>query len=468
MTIITPVNSPLGSSSPAALPPLDTCTVAVIGLGYVGLPLAAVFATPAACVRTAAPLQRRVIGFDINGQRLEELRQGIDRTNETSPEELRAAALLEFTSDPSLLAEADVFVVTVPTPINSAKRPDLTPLEKASATVGRALRLRAKHQNGNGHAPTTPVVIYESTVYPGATEEVCVPILERESGLRFNAGFFCGYSPERINPGDMEHRLTTITKVTSGSTPEAADWVDGFYGSIISAGTHLAATIQVAEAAKVIENTQRDLNIALVNELAIIFRQMGIDTLDVLEAAGTKWNFLPFRPGLVGGHCIGVDPYYLTHKAELLGYHPQVVLAGRRINDGMGRWVVEQLVLEMANRGQVIAGSQVLVLGLSFKENCPDFRNTRVVDLINALRRYGMEPALVDPWVNIEDANSEYGLRVLPEIPAGARWRAVIAAVAHSQFTLLPAEQWRQLLEPSGVLLDLKGITPRELGALRL
>jgi UDP-N-acetyl-D-galactosamine dehydrogenase len=341
-------------------------------------------------------------------------------------------------------------------------------LEKASATVGRALKVRAERQRGSGLDPTTPVVIYESTVYPGATEEVCVPILECESGLRFNEGFCCGYSPERINPGDTEHKLTTITKVTSGSTPGAAAWVDNFYGSIISAGTHLAASIQVAEAAKVIENTQRDLNIALVNELAIIFRQMGIDTLDVLEAAGTKWNFLPFRPGLVGGHCIGVDPYYLTHKAEQLGYHPQVVLAGRRINDGMGRWVVEQLVLEMARRGLVIAGAKVLVLGLSFKENCPDLRNTRVVDVVDALRRYGMEPVLVDPWVNAEEALREYGLTVLPEIPTGHSWSAVVAAVAHRQFTTLPAEQWRQLHEPAGLLLDLKGIAPRELGALRL
>jgi UDP-N-acetyl-D-galactosamine dehydrogenase len=467
MTTITPANIPLASPAPV-LPPLHSCTVAVIGLGYVGLPLAAAYATPAACVRTGAPLQRRVIGFDINGQRLKELRQGIDRTHETSHEALQAAALLEFTSDPALLAEADVFVVTVPTPIDSAKRPDLTPLEKASATVGRALRLRAEHQNGNGHEPTTPVVIYESTVYPGATEEVCVPILEHESGLRFNSGFFCGYSPERINPGDTEHKLTTITKVTSGSTPEAAAWVDGFYGSIISAGTHLAASIQVAEAAKVIENTQRDLNIALVNELAIIFRQVGIDTLDVLEAAGTKWNFLPFRPGLVGGHCIGVDPYYLTHKAEQLGYHPQVVLAGRRINDGMGRWVVEQLVLEMARRGHVIAGSNVLVLGLTFKENCPDLRNTRVVDVIDVLRRYGMEPVLVDPWANAEEAQREYNLTVLTDIPTDLCWSAVVAAVAHRQFAELAAEQWQQLLTPGGVLVDLKGILPRELGALRL
>ncbi|MCP9941496.1 nucleotide sugar dehydrogenase [Cyanobium sp. ATX 6E8] len=470
---MTNTTQPSPAQASAPLPSLATCTVAVIGLGYVGLPLAVAFATPAPCARTGTPLKRRVIGFDINGQRLVELRGGHDRTQETSPPELQAAALLEFTADPAALAAADVFVVTVPTPIDSAKRPDLTPLEKASASVGQALKLRAERQRGNGQPPSTPLVIYESTVYPGATEEVCVPILERTSGLRFNAakpgeGFVCGYSPERINPGDTEHKLTTITKVTSGSTPEAAVWVDGFYGSIISAGTHQAASIRVAEAAKVIENTQRDLNIALVNELAIIFREMGIDTLDVLEAAGTKWNFLPFRPGLVGGHCIGVDPYYLTHKAEQLGYHPQVVLAGRRINDGMGRWLVEQLVLEMARRGQVIAGAKVLVLGLSFKENCPDLRNTRVVDVLEALRRYGMEPVLVDPWVDPAEAEREYGLTVLGEIPTGRRWSAVVAAVAHREFAAQSAAQWRQLLEPSGVLLDLKGIVPRELGALRL
>ena len=469
MTTTTPATAaqPI-SAPPAALPPLCTCTVAVIGLGYVGLPLAVAFATPGACVRTAAPLKRRVIGFDINSQRLEELHQGIDRTHETSRKELQTATLLEFTADQSPLAEADVFVVTVPTPIDSAKRPDLTPLEKASATVGLALKARAERQRSSGQAPTMPVVIYESTVYPGAIEEVCVPILESHSGLHFHAGFACGYSPERINPGDNEHKLTTITKVISGSSHEAAAWVDALYGSIIEAGTHLAPSLKVAEAAKVIENTQRDLNIALVNELAIIFRQMGIDTLDVLEAAGTKWNFLPFRPGLVGGHCIGVDPFYLTHKAEQLGYHPQVVLAGRRINDGMGRWVVEQLVLEMARRGMVIAGARVLVLGLTFKENCPDLRNTRVVDLIEALQRYGMEPVLVDPWVDAEEAQLEDGLTVLPEIPVGQCWGAVVAAVAHHQFTVLPAEYWRQLLEPAGLLLDLKGIVPRELGAIRL
>jgi len=442
------------------LPALNTCTVSIIGLGYVGLPLAVEFSKPQPCHRTGIPLQRRVIGFDINNRRLEELRQSIDRTNETSAEDLQEAKLLEFTNEPGQLAEADVFVVTVPTPIDSAKRPDLTPLEKASATVGRALKQR--------RSASAPVVIYESTVYPGATEEVCVPILERESGLRFNEGFFCGYSPERINPGDSEHKLTTITKVTSGSTHEAAAWVNGFYGSIIEAGTHLAPSLKVAEAAKVIENTQRDLNIALVNELAIIFRQMEIDTLDVLEAAGTKWNFLPFRPGLVGGHCIGVDPYYLTHKAEQLGYHPQVVLAGRRINDGMGRWLAEQLVLGLAQRRMQVVGTRVLVLGLTFKENCPDLRNTKVVDLIKGLNRYGMEVEVVDPWVNPEEAQQEYGLAVNPNMPAEKTYVAVIAAVAHQQFMQLSAEQWRQLLIPNGIIMDLKGIVPRALSPLRM
>jgi UDP-N-acetyl-D-galactosamine dehydrogenase len=444
-------------------PPLENCTVAVIGLGYVGLPLAIEFAKPQACARTGAPLRRRVIGFDINSQRLEELRAGYDRTNETSAGELQAAELLEFTSDSADLAQADVLVVTVPTPIDSAKRPDLTPLEKASAVVGRVLKARTARG-----ATSLPLVIYESTVYPGATEELCVPILQKESGLCFNEGFCCGYSPERINPGDTEHKLTTIIKVTSGSTPEAAAWVDGFYGSIISAGTHQAPSLKVAEAAKVIENTQRDLNIALVNELAMIFRKLGIDTLDVLEAAGSKWNFLPFRPGLVGGHCIGVDPYYLTHKAEVVGYHPQVVLAGRRINDGMGRWVVEQLVLEIARRSQVIAGAKILVLGLAFKENCPDLRNTRVVDVIEALQLYGMEPVVVDPCVDPKEAQQEYGLTVLANIPAASCYKAVLVTLAHKQFVEISEVSWRNLLEPEGLFLDLKGIVPRVLQPMRL
>ncbi len=455
-----------------SFPDLNTCTVAVIGLGYVGLPLAVEFGKPQASKRTHDQMSRKVIGFDINQQRLNELQQGIERTQEISKEELKAATLLEFTSDIEILAEADVFVISVPTPIDKAKRPYLTPLENATTTVAKALKKRASRQKKEASA-TTSVVIYESTVYPGATEEVCIPIIERESGLKFNnlekgAGFVCGYSPERINPGDVEHKLSNITKVTSGSTPEAAQWIDDFYGSIVSAGTHMAASLKVAEAAKVIENTQRDLNIALVNELSIIFSRLGIDTLDVLEAAGTKWNFLPFRPGLVGGHCIGVDPYYLTHKAEQAGYHPQVVLAGRRINDGMSGWVVEQLVLKMAQRRLLVGGAKVLVLGLAFKENCPDLRNTRVVDLITALKHYGMEATVVDPWIDVSEAFKEYGLEVLNEIPNGNCYSAVIGAVAHRQFADLSPTEWQSLLIPKGVLLDLKGIMQRELKALRL
>lgn len=418
--------------------------IAVIGLGYVGLPLAIEFGKV-----------RPVVGFDLNEKRIDELMRGLDRTMECGLEQLMAASHLRFTLDETALDQCQVFIVTVPTPVDEAHRPDLRNLQKASDTVGR-------------HLKRGDIVIYESTVFPGATEEVCVPVLEKVSGLGFNEDFFCGYSPERINPGDKVNTLTTIKKIVSGSTPEITDAIDAMYAEIITAGTWKASSIMVAEASKVIENTQRDLNIALVNELSIIFREMHIDTLDVLEAASTKWNFLPFRPGLVGGHCIGVDPYYLTYKAEQLGYYPQVVLAGRRINDSMGRWVVEQLVLEMAPRGLIIAGAKILVLGLSFKENCPDLRNTRVVDLLEGLRRYGMEPVLVDPWVNAEAAKHEYELTVLQEIPAGQRWSAVVAAVAHHQFTALSSDQWRKLVAPSGVLLDLKGFIPRELGALRL
>ena len=428
-----------------------------------GLPLAVEFAKEQPCRRTGTSLRRRVIGYDVNQERLSELHSGYDRTNETSFDELQAATSLEYTTDAELLAAADVFILTVPTPIDSVKRPDLTPLKKASSTVARALRDRACRGSSS-----LPVVIYESTVYPGATEEVCVPIIERESGLLFNHDFVCGYSPERINPADKEHRLTTIIKVTSGSTPESAVWVDDFYGSIIQAGTHMAASLKVAEAAKVIENTQRDLNIALVNELAIIFRKINIDTRDVLEAAGTKWNFLPFRPGLVGGHCIGVDPYYLTHKAEQLGYHPQVVLAGRRINDGMSSWVVEQVVLELALRGFVIAGARVLLLGLSFKENCPDLRNTRVLDVFQALSKYGMEVTIVDPWVESIEAQNELGLTVSSNIHPGKRYDAVVLLVAHTQFTSLSADQWRMLLSPNGVIIDLKGAVPRDAEPIRL
>ena len=351
-----------------------------------------------------------------------------------------------------------MFIVTVPTPIDKAKRPDLSPLENASKMIGGVLKQRK--------SDLTPLVIYESTVYPGATEEVCV--LERESGLTFNEGFCCGYSPERINPGDTNHKLTKITKVTSGSSVQAANWVNSFYGSIIEAGTHQAPSLKVAEAAKVIENTQRDLNIALVNELAIIFSKLKIDTLDVLAAAGTKWNFLPFRPGLVGGHCIGVDPYYLTHKAEQVGYLPEVILSGRRINDGMGSWIAEQLVLGLASRNHPIVGCRVLVLGLTFKENCPDLRNTKVINLIQALIGYGMEVEVADPWASVEEAESEYGLKVQSSIPVERKYGAVVASVAHKQFLSISSDQWRQMVELNGMLLDIRGIIPRELQPLRI
>ncbi|WP_338429762.1 Vi polysaccharide biosynthesis UDP-N-acetylglucosamine C-6 dehydrogenase TviB [Synechococcus elongatus] len=418
----------------ASLPTLDTVHLAVIGLGYVGLPLAVEFGK-----------RYPTVGFDINTERIEELQRGIDRTREVTPEELAAATQLQLSTSREAIADCNVFIVTVPTPIDDYKRPDLTPLEKASTTVGSLLK-------------PGDLVIYESTVYPGATEEVCVPILEAKSGLCFNEDFFCGYSPERINPGDKQHRLTTIVKVTSGSTPAAATLVDALYASIVTAGTHRASSIRVAEAAKVIENTQRDVNIALVNELALIFSRLGIDTLEVLEAAGTKWNFLPFRPGLVGGHCIGVDPYYLTHKAQAVGYHPEVILAGRRINDGMGAHVAQQLVLNLAGRGLAVVAARVLVLGLTFKENCPDLRNTRVVDIVRKLQRYQMQVEVWDPWVDPQEAEREYGIQPVAE--PQAPYRAVLVAVAHDQFRALPGSIFRSWLEPEGLLLDLKGVLP--------
>lgn len=445
------------------LPNLSDCTIAVVGLGYVGLPLAVEFSRTSLSCSDGLPLSRRVIGFDINQKRLKELSGKYDCTNETSEHELSTALSLEFTSDINVLAEADVYIITVPTPITLAKRPDFTPLEKATATVGKALQIRTK-----SCLDTTPVVIYESTVYPGATEEICVPILEKFSGLIFNKDFYCGYSPERINPGDTKHRLRTIVKVTSGSTDNSSQWVNSLYASIIEAGTHEATSIKVAEAAKVIENTQRDLNIALVNELAVIFRRLKIDTLDVLEAAGTKWNFLPFKPGLVGGHCIGVDPYYLTHKAEQVGYHPQVVLAGRRINDGMGHWVVEQVVLELAKRHISVGGTQVLVMGLTFKENCPDFRNTRVTDIITSLSDYGMVPTIVDPCVDASSVKNDLDIDVIQAVPTSQKFKAIIVAVAHTEFSNYSPDVWSDLLAPQGIIYDLKGIVPRQLLPIRL
>ncbi|WP_284144890.1 Vi polysaccharide biosynthesis UDP-N-acetylglucosamine C-6 dehydrogenase TviB [Tianweitania aestuarii] len=423
--------------------PKDDATLAVIGLGYVGLPLAVEFGK-----------HRKVLGFDINQARIAELKGGTDHTLETSPEELAEAKHLSFTADPTELAAAQIYIVTVPTPIDDSKRPDLTPLIKASETLGRVLK------RGD-------IVIYESTVYPGATEDDCVPVLERLSGLKFNEDFFAGYSPERINPGDKAHRLTTIRKVTSGSTPEVADLVDALYGSIIEAGTYKADSIRVAEAAKVIENTQRDLNIALINELAIIFNRMGIDTEAVLKAAGTKWNFLPFRPGLVGGHCIGVDPYYLTHKAEALGYHPQVILAGRRINDGMGAYVANQMVKAMLKRRIQVNGARVLVLGLTFKENCPDLRNTRVVDVVAELEEFNIAVDVYDPWVDAEEAKHEYGIDLITK-PEPQSYDGVILAVAHREFAAMGSDGIRALGSDEHVLYDLKHVLPLGAADLRL
>jgi UDP-N-acetyl-D-galactosamine dehydrogenase len=421
----------------------ETKAIAVLGLGYVGLPLAVEFGK-----------LRPVIGFDINSHRIAELKAGRDHTLETDPEELQAARHLTFTTDLEALRACNRFIVTVPTPIDEHKRPDLTPLIRASETVGKVLK------RGD-------IVIYESTVYPGATEEDCVPVLERVSGLKFNVDFFAGYSPERINPGDKSHRLTTIKKVTSGSTPEVADIVDALYDEIITAGTHKAPSIKVAEAAKVIENTQRDLNIALINELAIIFNKMGIDTEAVLQAAGTKWNFLPFRPGLVGGHCIGVDPYYLTHKAQAIGYHPEIILAGRRLNDSMGSHVVSQLVKAMTRRRLQVDNARVLVMGLAFKENCPDLRNTRVIDIVEELAEYNCQVDVCDPWVSAEEAQHEYGISTVTEPELGV-YDAIIIAVAHRQFIDMGAQALRALGKPSHVLFDLKYILPAEQSDLRL
>ena len=417
--------------------------IAIIGLGYVGLPLAVEFGK-----------KYPVLGFDINKARLAELSKGHDSTLEVDDQELAEAKHLTYSSSLDDLKACNVFIVTVPTPINEHKQPDLTPLIKASEIIGKVLK------QGD-------IVIYESTVYPGATEEDCVPVLERVSGLTFNKDFFCGYSPERINPGDKEHRVTTILKVTSGSTPEVAETVDQLYRSIITAGTHKASSIKVAEAAKVIENTQRDVNIGLINELALIFNKLGIDTEEVLKAAGTKWNFLPFRPGLVGGHCIGVDPYYLTHKAQSVGYHPEIILAGRRLNDGMGAYVASQLVKAMLKKRIHVEGSRVLVLGLTFKENCPDLRNTKVVDIIAELQDYGVSVDCYDPWINATEAQHEYGITPVSE-PAVGAYDGIVLAVAHKEFAAMGAEKIHALGKPAHVLYDLKYVLTASAADLRL
>ncbi|GAA5185173.1 Vi polysaccharide biosynthesis UDP-N-acetylglucosamine C-6 dehydrogenase TviB [Acinetobacter kookii] len=422
---------------------LSELKIAIIGLGYVGLPLAVEFGK-----------QVSVVGFDIHQKRIDELKSGQDHTLEVSPEELKQSTHLTYTANLEDLNDCNFFIVTVPTPIDEYKQPDLTPLVKASQSIGKVLK------KGD-------IVVYESTVYPGATEEVCIPELEKVSGLKFNQDFFAGYSPERINPGDKLHRVTNILKITSGSTPEVADFVDQVYNLIIEAGTHKASSIKVAEAAKVIENTQRDVNIALINELALIFNKMEIDTEAVLEAAGTKWNFLPFRPGLVGGHCIGVDPYYLTHKAQAIGYHPEIILAGRRLNDGMGAYVVTQLVKGMLKKRIQVEDAKVLILGLSFKENCPDIRNTRIIDIVNELKEYHVNVDVYDPWVDRAEAEHEYGIDPVSTLTENS-YDAIILAVAHHQFKEMGVEKIRALGKAEHVLYDLKYVLAQSESDLRL
>ena len=422
---------------------LENVNLGIIGLGYVGLPLAVEFGK-----------KYPTLGFDINSKRIDELKQGHDFTLEVSTEELADSALISYSANVDDLKNCNVYIVTVPTPIDNHKQPDLTPLIKASAMLAKVMN------KGD-------IVIYESTVYPGATEEVCLPEIERNCQLVFNKDFFAGYSPERINPGDKEHRVTNILKVTSGSTPEIADFIDSLYKSIITAGTYKASSIQVAEAAKVIENTQRDLNIALINELAVIFNKLNIDTEEVLKAAGTKWNFLPFRPGLVGGHCIGVDPYYLTHKAQAIGYNPEVILAGRRINDSMGEYVVSQLVKTMLKRKLPVNGANVLGMGLTFKENCPDVRNTKIVDIVTELGEFDVNVDVYDPWVNPEEAKHEYDIDLI-SAPKQAHYDAVIFAVAHHQFKALSADEIKAMMKEEHVIYDLKYMLDKELADIRL
>jgi UDP-N-acetyl-D-glucosamine/UDP-N-acetyl-D-galactosamine dehydrogenase len=422
---------------------LSEIKLSIIGLGYVGLPLAVEFSK-----------KRSVVGFDINEKRIADLQAGIDYTLEIEPEELKQAQLLTYTTNPEVLKTCNCFIVTVPTPVDEHKFPDLTLLTQASQIIGEVLKPGS-------------IIIYESTVYPGATEGDCVPVLEKASGLKCNKDFFVGYSPERINPGDKKHRITTIKKVTSGSTPEAADLVDALYSEIITAGTHKVSSIMVAEASKVIENTQRDINIALINELAMIFNKLGIDTESVLQAAGTKWNFLPFRPGLVGGHCIGVDPYYLTHKAKAIGYHPEIILAGRRINDSMGVYIVGQLIKAMSKKNIQICGARVLVMGFTFKENCPDIRNTRVIDVVKELEDFGCEVDVYDPWVSADKAQQEYGISTIQQ-PEKDAYDSIILTVAHNQFKNMDVQSIRAFGKAAHILYDLKNVLPTEVVELRL
>ena len=457
------------ASSNQIFPDINNCIICVVGLGYVGLPLAVEF-SKLKTESSGEKKKRSVVGFDINKTRINELLNGLDRTNEVSKTELTSVSSLIFTSDISLIEKSDIFIITVPTPVDDSNLPNLEPLKNATKMIGKVLHERNKSNALYNYK--NPIVIFESTVYPGATEEVCVPILEKYSGLKLNQydknGFFIGYSPERINPGDKNNNLKNIMKVTSGSNKEVGEWIDQLYKKIIVAGTHLAPNIKVAEASKIIENTQRDINIALINEFSIIFHKLGIDTLDIIEAASTKWNFLKFKPGLVGGHCIGVDPYYLAYKAKQTGYYPHIVLAGRRINDGMGEWIVQQLVLELAKKGKCIGGSNVLVLGFTFKENTPDIRNTKVVKMIEYLEKYNINPSIHDPIANKEEVKAEYNIELLKEIPEEKHYSAVIVALSHSLYLNWKEENWRRFTINGGIIFDIKGIVPRSINPIRL
>ena len=449
------------------LPNIFNCNVSVIGLGYVGLPLAIELSKNKKCLKTEKTLNRKIIGYDLNQSRITELNQGLDITNEIASYELINKNNLNFTTDVRKLEESEVFIVTVPTPIDKTKKPDLNCLGSACSTIGKILKKRKSNILKN------PIIIFESTVYPGATEEFCVPIIEEESQLKFNQkeigrGFFCGYSPERINPGDKNHKITNIVKVTSGSNVDVSYWVDCFYGSIIAAGTFSAKNIKVAEAAKVIENTQRDINIALINEFSIIFKKLGINTKDVLDAAETKWNFLPFKPGLVGGHCIGIDPYYLTYRSEIEGYQPQIVLAGRRLNDGMSLWLADQFILELIKRKLYTQKTKILVLGLSFKENCPDIRNTKVIDLINHLKKFNLDLTILDPFVNKKEVLKTLNINVIDELPNNQKFNGVIVTLAHDPFRNLAKEDWENLIKKDGIFFDLKNIVPETLNPIRI
>ena len=442
------------------MPIPNNCTISVMGLGYVGLPLSVAFAKRGESFINGERLERVVFGFDINKNRIKELREGFDKTNEVSREDLIFQNNLIFTDNLEDLYNSDVFIITVPTPIDKFKKPNFKALINASKMIGNIIKSRV--------SKNYPIIIYESTVYPGATEEICIPIIEFESNLIFNQDFFVGYSPERINPGDKIHTLESIIKVTSGSDDKTAKFINILYASIIKAGTHMASSIKIAEAAKVIENTQRDLNIALVNELAFIFNKLNISSNEVFDAANTKWNFLDFKPGLVGGHCIGVDPYYLTYKAKSIGYYPKVVLAGREINDKVSNWVVQKLVLNLAKKRIIIGGTDVLILGFSFKENCNDHRNTKVIDIVNNIKNYEMNPVIVDPLVDKEEVLVEYNIKLKKEIPKDKIFKAIIVAVAHNQFKYLQKKDWAIISDKNGVIIDIKNVLPYEIEAIRL